>query len=405
MIVMSGAFAIPAIIISLFTTFMHLTHQGNHREQKLILRILLLPLSWSLFAFGGVWNYDAAIYLDPVPLLLEAVAVAAMFELFVTMLVPDRENRENFFDAVDMQDRKGNKISDDGSLQWFKQIYVRVYQFPVVFVLMTIVSEGLSAANCPTNHIYEIVHVVVQVIEGVSTALAIIALLCFCRRFNKQLKPFGALRKFLVLKGIVGLTTLQKFVIGILDRTNTIDDTLHISLYDWEVGFPDMLITFEMLLAAIGFVWAYSWLPYTEKRMALLPRPTATPTPQTVSGLRLILEGLYFPDFFGGCFQAGKYALELFTGRGQGARPRTQGQRLYTGNGQADASYARLVSNHSPPRPSTDGYELPPRYPGRSDRLNPSNGTAALNAHATSDHHSQTPQYMHQSLGVPRYTQ
>ena len=42
------------------------------------------------FAFFGILKYNVAPFIDPIPQLLEAIAVAALFELFVSYVVPNR---------------------------------------------------------------------------------------------------------------------------------------------------------------------------------------------------------------------------------------------------------------------------------------------------------------------------
>lgn len=292
---------------------------------------------------------------------MEAIAVAAMFELFIIMLVPEKSDREAFFAKAERQ-KKGKKIAEGGSLAWYKNIYVRVYQFPVVFVAFLIVEEGLAAADCPSNRVYKVVDILASVVSGTSTAIAVLALVDFVTRFNKDLKPGAAIGKFAMLKGVVGLTTTQTMVINILDKAHVIKSSDTVSYYDWTVGFPDMLVNVEMLIAALGFIWAYSWLPYTQKRMALMPQP-ASANNKKINTFRLLLEGIYFPDLFIGIYQACKYLSQLVSKKGDVQQSQGWQSNEMRGRKQrGDDSYSRLVDDHSP-EPGADRIELSPSRP------------------------------------------
>ena len=302
-----------------------------------------------------------------------------MFELFITMLVPHRRDREGFFDGAELLDRKRVKIGDS-SLTWFKLIYLRVYQLPVVFVVLTIAAEALAGANCPDNHVYKTVDILVSVVSGVSTFMAILGLLMLVRRFKNEYKGRGVVAKFAVLKGLVGLTTTQKFIIGVLYNTGAIDGSNKTSHYDLTVGLPDMLINVEMLLAALGFLWAYNWTPYTKKNMALQPR---SEKPQHMSTVKFVFEGLYFPALFIGIYQAAKYGLELLANRRRQQRGTHQSSQQWPSGGpqrggHASPEYTKLTADHSPRR-SPERYELSQSRPQYS--IQTQGGSNSLGPH------------------------
>ena len=338
-------------------------HAGTHTLPE--------RLTTARFAIAGVADYDVTMYLDPIPLFMEAIAVAAMFELFITMVVPDNRDRESFMANQDLLDKKRNKISDEGSLRWYKETYVRVYQFPVTYIVVTILQEGLAAADCPSNTVYSIVKVVSSILSTVSTTFAILALYKFCKRFGKILGPRRVIAKFGTLKGLVGLTTTQGLIIGILNKAKVLHGTDRISYYDWAYGFSDMLVTFEMLIAASLFIYAYSWKPYSKKHMAVMPQPSSANGSQEANTFFFFLHGIYFPELFIGMYTAFKYTIELIHGHGKPQTPVGQDwqKEQLRGRKQRGDSYSRLVDETSP-RPSTDGngpIELSPSRHAYSD--------------------------------------
>jgi hypothetical protein len=66
--------------------------------------------------------YDAAAYLDPVPLFYEPFAIVALFYFFVTIITPTADLREQFYSDLERQHfgrSKGRPKHGGGSLAWF----------------------------------------------------------------------------------------------------------------------------------------------------------------------------------------------------------------------------------------------------------------------------------------------
>jgi hypothetical protein len=66
--------------------------------------------------------YDAAAYLDPIPLFYEPFAIVALFYFFVTTVTPTANLREQFYSELERQHfgrSKGRPKHGGGSLAWF----------------------------------------------------------------------------------------------------------------------------------------------------------------------------------------------------------------------------------------------------------------------------------------------
>jgi hypothetical protein len=104
----------------------HLRHYTVPKEQRQIIRIILMPLFFGILAFLSVVFYEQSIYLKPITQAYEALCVSALFFLFLEYVCPDADKRAAYFSAVENKDKKGNVIPG-GSLLWFN---VRVTYSP-----------------------------------------------------------------------------------------------------------------------------------------------------------------------------------------------------------------------------------------------------------------------------------
>jgi tellurite resistance protein TehA-like permease len=78
----------------------HLRRYNSPHEQRQIFRIVTTPLLYSLFGLISIYAYRKAPYLEHVPELYEAYALASLFMLYVHYTAPDTHSREEFFKTV-----------------------------------------------------------------------------------------------------------------------------------------------------------------------------------------------------------------------------------------------------------------------------------------------------------------
>lgn len=96
----------------------HFRRYNSPHEQRQIFRIVTTPLIYSLLGLISIYAYHKAPYLEPVPGLYEAYALASLFMLYVHYAAPDSQSREEFFRSVKRFSKGQEK--PDGSLRHFR---------------------------------------------------------------------------------------------------------------------------------------------------------------------------------------------------------------------------------------------------------------------------------------------
>ena len=163
-------------ILALVWVLRHAFQCTNLIQQKLIIRILWVPVCFVVFAMGAVAVYPAADFLLAWPRLYESLGTVALYQLLLELAVPgDRHDREAFFAAMPHKSKPSGKLkSQKGSLGWWRGINMRVYQFPVVNLILFLVTEAISAKYCPTSRPGRIGKTIVGVGIAVSTGIVVV---------------------------------------------------------------------------------------------------------------------------------------------------------------------------------------------------------------------------------------
>ena len=135
-IILSGAFAAAACIISALAILQHAFHFSNHEEQKKfvdipasfamhvtnvdsrIIRIMALIPCYAILSFLGASFPNASVYVQPWTDAYESMALANFFLLMVHWVAPVPETREAVFAKLEGKDSKGN-ATGGGSTAWF----------------------------------------------------------------------------------------------------------------------------------------------------------------------------------------------------------------------------------------------------------------------------------------------
>ena len=124
------------VVVCLSMGALALTHMMNYtipREQRLLLRIIFLPPIFTVCNLISTIFYPSAVYLNQFPKIVEAIGLAAVFELYVFYLTPGAtpDQRDYYFETLDRKhvkvplfccfSKRHTKTKHDrGSLRWFK---------------------------------------------------------------------------------------------------------------------------------------------------------------------------------------------------------------------------------------------------------------------------------------------
>ncbi|KAL8685086.1 MAG: hypothetical protein Q9218_007984 [Villophora microphyllina] len=247
--------------------FWHLRNWTCPSEQKLFLRVIfVIPIIATLNVFI-VWFYDTSWYLRPFPDFVEAFGVVSLFVLFVTYVTPNGSVREQFYDSIEQQDRKGNPIPEkegQGSLKWFHKIWILVFQILIGRVATTIASEILTATDCPTSDKLHHRRTIVNVIANIETVIALLAILRYYGRLKSHLQPRGSVWKLLTYKGVIFFSLFPDVIIQALVSYKVLKPSTYISYYDWQLGIPALIACVLMFLFSPIFWMTFPATRYRE---------------------------------------------------------------------------------------------------------------------------------------------
>jgi hypothetical protein len=107
------------VMSSGYLAWKHVRNYTAPQEQRQILRIIALPVFYSLFNFLALCWYGTYQYVQPLAGLYESFAIAALFFLLLEWVCPEGTDREKYFDEFPFKGKKG-VVVEGGSLAWFQ---------------------------------------------------------------------------------------------------------------------------------------------------------------------------------------------------------------------------------------------------------------------------------------------
>jgi Organic solute transporter Ostalpha len=103
-----------------------------------------------------------------------------------------------------------------------------------------------------------------SIIENLSVSTALYGLVLFYHAAEEILRPYGPLPKFISVKAVVFLTFWQGVVLSIAVRLHLLTDIEGFSAHEQATGLQDILICFEMAVAALAHYHVFSYKEYKE---------------------------------------------------------------------------------------------------------------------------------------------
>jgi len=193
--------------------------------------------------------------------LYECFALVGIFYYIITAVTPDESKRLLFFQELENKDKNGNVIPG-GSLAWFYQRWLLVFQILPIRIITTIATWIIVATYCPTAHKKRTATLIINIVNSVSTVFCVMAILRSYGRLKGYLQGHHIVFKLVTLKLVIGLELLQRAVFSGLTQHGVLKQATHISYMDWTVGIPQFLTVCEMFLFSWSFIFAYTWKPY-----------------------------------------------------------------------------------------------------------------------------------------------
>lgn len=128
LIILAAVFLVLTLLNSVFHVLRHLTRYTIPYQQRQIIRIIIIPTVFAIFALPSVIFYQASIYLRPLAEIYESIGITALFLLYVDYVYPDSHSWWEILDLIGAQEKRGDVIAGSNSA-WFKRTCIFVFQF------------------------------------------------------------------------------------------------------------------------------------------------------------------------------------------------------------------------------------------------------------------------------------
>ncbi|KAF9476348.1 DUF300-domain-containing protein [Pholiota conissans] len=281
----SGAFTLVAVAVSLWLISRHLQWYTNKREQRYIVRLLFMVPLYAVISFTSFlfWNHSTPIIL--IRDAYEAIVLTAFFYLLLMYLSHDTEEQKRIFLKSGLSveaDKVARKKGQDPAKWVFPLGFIRwkpwdglyflqlmkwgVLQYCVVRPTSTLAAVILNYMGlyCEDSWGVGWGHIYITIVTSVSVTVAMYCLLQLYVPVAKDLSHHQPLLKLFSVKAVVFLTFWQATLLSLLSMFGFIKDTKYMTADDINNAIGAVLETFEMMLFAFLHIRAFTYKPYSE---------------------------------------------------------------------------------------------------------------------------------------------
>lgn len=279
-LIIAGASALIAILTSFYLIWRHATNYTKPREQKHIIRILLMVPIYATSSFLCIWYYWHAVYFQVISDCYEAFAISSFFALMCHYMAPDLHEQKQYFRYMQpvkpwvmpinwfakcCGGQKGIWRTPKSGLTWFNIIWIGIYHYCFIRVAMTItaVVTQYFERYCESSDSPIFAHIWVIVLESVAVTIAMYCVIQFYIQLREPLAEHKPFLKVLAIKLVIFLSFWQSAAISVGTSTLHLVEANNTLAYpDIKIGIPSLLLCFEMSLFAILHLWAFPYAPY-----------------------------------------------------------------------------------------------------------------------------------------------
>lgn len=272
-----------AVALSLYEILRHMCNYTKPYLQRYIIRILLIVPIYSLNAWIAMILPDAALYLDSSREVYESFVIYSFMKYLLNFLHYDTNLQQyinhklppgHIFPFCCLPGCSGGKTfmlrCKHGILQY---VVIRPITTLIAFVSQIFGFYGEGNYNPFSGYTYP----ALLIINNLSQFTAMYCLVIFYSGYKQELRPMQPLAKFLSIKLVVFFSFFQSVLITGLMEIELIADFFR----DLFPGIQDkilvakklqeFLICIDMVIAAIGHLFAFSYKPFVdEDRSSLL---------------------------------------------------------------------------------------------------------------------------------------
>ena len=180
-----------------------------------------------------------------------------------------------------------------------------------------IAQDVLYGLTCPLSTTRTNGSIAIQVVQGVSTGIAVYAIITFERRMHSHLMNHGhrPMLKLVSFKFIVGLEAIQDILFSALADTGVYfpQPPYRVSWADFAIGVPQLILVFEMVGVSIAFLWSFTFEDY--RSIAVAGEGNLTPTWRAFAEVMDVSDIWQGVKYMFTCFTASTYLEGPIDGR------------------------------------------------------------------------------------------
>ncbi|GAA6052410.1 hypothetical protein JCM3770_000228 [Rhodotorula araucariae] len=265
--IIAGATAAVSTLITLWTMWLHGRNYTKPREQRQILRILLMPAVYAIVSFFSYRYFRSYTYYSVSVVAYESLVLAAFLMLLLQYIgnstneqravLRDKEKRTIPFPFCCIRFRPSKPYFLHG-LKW------SVLQYSLLRPLISIIEIICQTYDvlCPTQYSIYYAEVYLDAIDFISISVALYGLIVFYALVKERLAGRNPLAKFLSIKIVVMLLFYQSFVFSVLQSHGVIKGTEYWTATNVADGLSALCVCCEMVIMSGVFAWAFSYREY-----------------------------------------------------------------------------------------------------------------------------------------------
>ncbi|GAA5835989.1 hypothetical protein JCM9279_002158 [Rhodotorula babjevae] len=269
--IIAGVTTIVSTFITLATVYLHARNYYKPKEQRQILRILLMPAVYAIVSFFSYRYFRAFTYYSVSVVAYESLVLAAFLMLLLQYIgesneeqrrvLKDKEKRKIPFPFCCIRFRPSKPYFIHG-LKW------SVLQYSLLRPLISIIEIICQAYDvlCPTQYSVYFAEAYLDAVDFVSISVALYGLIVFYALVKERLAGRKPLAKFLSIKIVVMLLFYQSFVFSVLQSHGVIKATEFWTATNVADGLSALCVCCEMVIMSGVFAWAFSHKEYSHLR-------------------------------------------------------------------------------------------------------------------------------------------
>lgn len=274
--ILAGGFAILSVAFSFYEIIKHLINFTKPYLQRYIIRILLMVPIYSLNAWIAMIIPETGLYLDSMREVYESFVIYSFMKYLLNFLQFDTNLQQyihhktgpgHIFPFCCLPNCVGGRLflirCKHGILQY---VVIRPITSVIAFTSQLFGFYGEGNYNPLSGYTYP----VLLIINNGSQILAMYCLVIFYTGYQQELRPMKPLAKFFSIKLVVFFSFFQSVLISGLLEIDFVEEFFRgiFPELDDKISIgrkvQELLICFDMLIAAIGHLFAFSYLPFTE---------------------------------------------------------------------------------------------------------------------------------------------